>query len=212
MRIFLLFLTSIVVAAMVLGCQARQAASPVEETLSMAVAAFHQAGSVEELLAGHIPPGSETASAESLRSLDAYLGSQLSSRGRAHMDVSLTTPCEEQTAQAMSEEPGSALEYWVKVGQCVSADYVLVPQVVYWKERQGSAVGSVEPAGVAIDFYVVDVKGFGLVTRYHYEETQVALSDNLLTIDAFVSRGGQWVMAEKLAKEAITKALDQFGL
>jgi hypothetical protein len=56
------------------------------------------------------------------------------------------------------------------------------------------------------------VKGERLVSRFHYDETQKALTDNLLDIGKYMRRKGEWVNADTLAKEGIEAGLKEMGL
>lgn len=191
------------------SCGKRKIAAPVEEGITMAVVGFTQPTETAQLMAGNIPPASEKVAAWQLSDLDAYLASKAR---KEYPGPATVKPCQESVRAAMESNKGSALEYWVRVGQCADVEYLLVPQVLFWNERVGGSMGVQEPAGVILDLYLVDVKGFGLVSRYHYDETQVALIDNLLTAGKFLSRGGQWVTAEELAQEAIDEGLKEMGL
>ena len=50
------------------------------------------------------------------------------------------------------------------------------------------------------------------MTRFHFDETQKALTDNLLDLNKFVQRKGEWVEADVLAKEGIEAGLRELGL
>ena len=89
---------------------------------------------------------------------------------------------------------------------------ILVPQVTEWRELEGSGMGAETPASVTMDFYLIDVKRQQLVGRYHFEETQQNLTDNLLNINKFVNRGGKWVDALTLASEGMRQAVEELGL
>ena len=81
-----------------------------------------------------------------------------------------------------------------------------------WRERDGSAIGAAKPAKVVMDIYVVDVRNEALISRSHFDETQSALSSNLLEADKFFKRGGKWITAHDLAQEGMEKAVKELGL
>jgi hypothetical protein len=163
-----------------------------------------------ELLAGYLPEEGKPVKPEILASLDQALNQT----ARAH-GVSLSgTPsamhqCQEiVTFERSGKAKESAWSYWLGVGRCLPADFILVPQVLRWKEFGGGG----DPASVVMDLYLIDVKNERLVARYHYDETQKALSDNLLEIGKYMRRKGEWVSAEVLAKEGLETGLRELGL
>lgn len=177
---------------------------------SIAVAAFTAPKYNWELLAGYLPEEGRGVKPEILSGLDGVMSQTL----RAHGVSTTGTPAAVRQCQEIVtlERSGKAREsswsYWLNVGRCLPADFLLVPQVLYWKELEGGG----NPASVVMDFYLIDVKGERLVTRYHYDETQKALSDNLLDFGKYVKRKGEWVKAEVLAKEGIEAGLTEMGL
>jgi len=163
-----------------------------------------------ELLAGYLPDEGKTVKPEILASLDEALSQTARSHG-----VSLNgTPssirqCQEiVTFERSGKARESAWSYWLNVGRCLPADYLLVPQVLRWKEFEGGG----NPASVVLDLYLIDVKNERLVSRFHFDETQKALTDNLHDIGKYMRRKGEWVNADVLAKEGIEAGLREMGL
>lgn len=177
---------------------------------SIAVAAFSAPKYNWELIAGYLPEEGRPVKPEVLAALDAAVSQTL----RAHGVSTTGTPaavrqCQEiVTFERSGKARESAWSYWLGVGRCLPADFLLVPQVLYWKELEGGG----KPASVVMDFYLIDVKGERLVSRYHYDETQKALSDNLLDFGKYVKRKGEWVSADTLAKEGVEAGLREMGL
>lgn len=177
---------------------------------SIAVAPFSAPQYNWELLAGYLPDEGKPVPAATLTKLDEALGQIV----RAHGVSVASSPaavhqCQEiVTSQNTGKSRESAWTYWLNVGSCVPADFLLVPQVLRWKEFEGGG----NPASVVIDLYLIDVKGKRLVTRYHYDETQKALTDNLLDFSKYVHRKGQWVPADELAREGLEIGLKEIGL
>lgn len=177
---------------------------------SIAVAAFSAPRHNWELIAGYLPEEGRAVKPEVLAALDAAMGQTL----RAHGVGTASTPaavrqCQEiVTFERSGKARESAWSYWLGVGRCLPADFLLVPQVLYWKELEGGG----NPASVVMDFYLIDVKGERLAARYHYDETQKALSDNLLDFGKYVKRKGEWVSADTLAREGLEAGLRELGL
>jgi hypothetical protein len=94
-----------------------------------------------------------------------------------------------------------------RVGEMVHADAVLFGRVLYFRERVGEDKGVIRPASVAFVLNLLDVRRGDIVWRANYEETQRALSENLLAIATFAERGARWLKAEELVQEGIRKAV-----
>ena len=50
------------------------------------------------------------------------------------------------------------------------------------------------------------------LSRSHFKEKQVGLSDNLMNFDSFLKRGAKWLTAQELAMEGMQKMIKEFGL
>jgi hypothetical protein len=194
----------------VLGSVARASAMPPGEDL--AVAAFSQPTSNWELLAGYLPEDASEADPDVLKKLDGVLEQKLREIGvRGFTGTSETRRCEEIVLSRISGTRSSMLEYWVDVGKCADARYLLVPVLLDWRERMGGGLAVRKPARVVLDLYLVDAAEGALKDRFHYEETQRSLSENLLDLPKFLKRGGQWVTAGELAEEALTRGVEELG-
>jgi hypothetical protein len=95
---------------------------------------------------------------------------------------------------------------------CLGVDYLLVPQLLYWQERDGSEVAVREPAAVVLDLFLVDVNAGTIAARYHFDEEQLSLTENMLEADKFVKRKGKWITATELAREGISRGVKELGL
>ncbi|MEF2145235.1 MAG: hypothetical protein V3573_07315 [Desulfovibrionaceae bacterium] len=167
-----------------------------------------------QLMAGYLPMEGKEVEREVLFELDQTMMQLLASHGVN----GLTPPANTRQCQEIItfENKGAsritARQYWVNVGKCMKVDYLIVPQLLYWKERQGSEWGVENPAGVVMDLYIVDVKNESLLARRHFDETQRDLSSDLGNAGKFVDRGGKWITASELAREGLEKMLLELGL
>lgn len=177
---------------------------------NIAVAAFTAPKYNWELLAGYLPEEGKGVKQETLTRLDAALDQTLRSHGvKVSSTTASTRQCQEIVVfERAGKSRESAFAYWLGVGRCLPADFILVPQVLSWRELEGGG----NPAAVVLDLYLLDVKAERVVTRYHFDETQKALTDNLLDMGKFVRRKGEWVGAEVLAGEGIEAGLREMGL
>lgn len=179
--------------------------------MTIAVAWFNQPRTMDDLLAGIMVSEQSAVGDKVLMSLDSSLQEVLSKNSkRKFINIASSYSCEVKVSQVAKR--GTALEYWTAVGACLDADMILVPQLTEWRERDGSEIGAEHPAAVTMDFYLIDVKKGQLIGRYHFEETQKTLTDNIMDIGKFIDRGGKWVTANELASEGMRLAVEDLGL
>ena len=195
------------------GCgKTRTAAVPRPEG-KLAVAGFTNPVHNWELLAGYLDEEGKPAPDGTMETLDMILADTL----QEHQVFDYIVPAAVQQCEdvVVFEDSGlprtSAWKYWLGVAKCIQADYLLVPQLTTWRERDGSSAGVSSPASVAIDFYLIDVKQERMI-RSRYEETQEALLENLYMAKKFAARGGKWVTATRLAQDGIDEKLMELGL
>ncbi|NJB67385.1 hypothetical protein GGQ74_001025 [Desulfobaculum xiamenense] len=197
-----------------LGAGCRAAKAPVEGPHgSLAVAPFTQPLMDSELLAGFIPEEAVAVKPVVLGGLDAVLAEELG-KGLAaqYQRPAEVRQCMQIQLSANDGKRRTALESWLEVGRCLGVDYLLVPQLMLWGERDGSEIAVRRPAAVILDLYLVDVKAEGLAARYHFDEAQLSLTENILDADKFVKRKGKWITATELAREGLARGVKEFGL
>lgn len=204
-----------IILALLLACTA--CAGPtrwpaVESQVTLAVAHFVHPQHDWELMAGVLPEEASVVTQESLDALDGQLAALLekSDLGTV-MHAASVQGCEE-IVQAEKERPRfETLEYWKSVGACIKADYLLVPYVSQWQEREGGEWGVTRPAGVTLDLYLINTDT-GEVRRYHFEEEQQGLAENLLKGGRFFKRKGRWITPLEIAAEALEEGTRVLGL
>ena len=91
----------------------------------------------------------------------------------------------------------------------IEANSVLMGWIFRYAERVGSAWGARKPASVAFAVFLFDGRG-RLLWRGKFDETQEALSENVLKLGSFVRRGGRWLTAEQLAADGVGLTLLTF--
>ena len=187
---------------------------PISESLpnlSLAVAGFTQPRTVNELLAGVAYSEQEHLSDNVLLELDMALQDTLLTESQ-HSFKPLSDAYACQNSVTERGEKLSALDYWLAVGKCLDVDVLLVPQIIYWHEREGGEMGAQSPASVTLDMYLLNINQDRLISRYHFEETQESLTSNLLDIGKFVERSGKWLSARDLAAEGMRRGVKELGL
>ncbi|UZP67915.1 hypothetical protein N1030_02755 [Desulfovibrio mangrovi] len=206
--ITLLLLTGLILG----GCQkVTQGPTPLPE-VSIGVARFTQPLHTWDLLAGYIPEGQAELEDKILRELDQNFETQLfRMTNRRYVSAGASARCLELDT---SKKAGSstALAKWINVGQCMGVDFLVVPQVLQWQDRDGGEAGTYHPAAVTMDIFIIDVARQRASSRFHFEETQESLANNLMNFSKFVERKGKWISAQQLAEEGMRKGIKELGL
>lgn len=196
------------------GCSSKQQqpTAPRPEG-KLAIAGFSNPIHSWEVLAGYLEEEGKPVPDGTLPELNKVMTEVLAE----HLVLDYVTPaavkqCEDIVVFEQTSQPRlSAWRYWLNVAKCMQVDYLLVPQVTYWSEREGSEAGVTSPASVALEFFLIDVMNEKM-TRARFEETQQSLMQNLLSAGKFASRGGKWITALELASEGIDVKLTELGL
>ncbi|UTF49367.1 hypothetical protein NLA06_12450 [Desulfomicrobium sp. ZS1] len=204
-----------IILALLLVCTACAGTTPwpaVESQVTLAVAHFVHPQHDWELMAGVLPEEVSVVTQESLDALDGQLAALLEKSDlRTVLHAASVQGCEE-IVQAEKERPRfETLEYWKSVGTCIKADYLLVPYVSQWQEREGGEWGVTRPASVTLDLYLIKTAS-GEVRRYHFEEEQQGLAENLLKGGRFFKRKGRWITPLEIAAEALEEGTRVLGL
>lgn len=210
-------LISVLALAALNGCASKSEVVKLPRPVgTIAVAGFNNPIFNWELLAGYLPQEGHPVKKEVLRELDDRMVSVLGSHGvTGYARPAITRQCQEiEVFENMGSRREAAFSYWLKVGECMTADYILVPQVLFWQDLRGmqKADFNIQPASVIIDLYLIDVNNKRIVRRFHFDETQQPLSENVLNAGTFIKRGGKWVKAMELADEALENGLTELGL
>ena len=209
--------TGIVLLALVtLLCACRKypeepAPTVIPQEFKVGVAWFTQPTSTRELITGRLPASQGKISPGFLAELDGLFARTLSQHSRRQYRT-LTAPESGQNMEVHESGSPMGLEYWLRIARKADVDMLLVPQVIDWRERDGGEAGVARGAAVKVDFHLIDITRARVFKRSVFEEEQVGLTDNLLTIGQFFKRKARWVSAEELSAEAMIKAIKEFGL
>ena len=181
------------------------------ESATVAVAGFICPRHDWELMAGVLPEGVPQVDATVLGTLDRLMSEKMATRGGRFLSATAVGACEETVIADTERQRQESVEYWKQVGACLAVEYIVVPYVTQWRERDGGEYGVKAPASVTLDFYLVQV-ATGQVRRAHFEEEQQGLAENLLSGKRFAKRKGRWVTPEELAAEGIAEGMRELGL
>ncbi len=95
----------------------------------------------------------------------------------------------------------------IRLGKELDVDFIFVGYLFRFEERIGSRIGVDKPASVGFDIHLLRVKDGKRVWDGKFDETQQALSENLLNVGSFVRRGAAWLKAEELASVGMNEML-----
>jgi len=98
----------------------------------------------------------------------------------------------------------------VRQGEAVRVYAVVIGAVYRFEERQGGPLGVEKPASVAFDAHLIRTDDRKVIWSGTVDQTQRALSENLLRARTFVRGGGKWVTVEELTSLGIESSLGTF--
>lgn len=97
-----------------------------------------------------------------------------------------------------------------KLGEAFGVEGVVLGWAFRYEERIGSAIAVERPASVSLAIHLVSVKEGRILWSGPFQETQQALSENILRLGAFFRRRGTWLTAKNLAGVGIDEVLVSF--
>ena len=184
----------------------------ISPTYKISVSPFSQTVNPGQLLIGQIPKKQVKIPHDALLALDMELRQVLLSDTKRQYDFIIRQNLPEDLASSHSTGQASALPRWIAYGKKHGAQLLLVPQVLDWHEREGSEAGVTSSAHVRVEFFLLNIDNESLGPRSVFEEKQVGLTENLLTVGEFFKRKGQWVSARQLSVDGMRKAVKELGL
>jgi hypothetical protein len=95
----------------------------------------------------------------------------------------------------------------IQIGKELNADFVMLGYLFRFEERIGSRIGAEKPASVGFDVHLLRLKDGKRVWDGKFDETQQALSENLLKMGSFVRRKASWLTAEELSNVGMDEML-----
>ena len=115
-------------------------------------------------------------------------------------------------AMKIDNETDTPAIFAQKLGKLLDAQYVAVGNVWRYKNRTGTALATDRPSSVAFSIYLIDIEKHELAWSATYDETQQALTENLLNALDFFKQGAKWLTADELAEYGMKKILKTFPL
>ncbi|MFP4236376.1 MAG: hypothetical protein ACLFRQ_02515 [Desulfonatronovibrio sp.] len=204
-KIFLLLVLSLVL----FSCAPKKPVSDPPDEAVVAVAGFTQPAHQWQMINNHIVAGKDRVDEDIIAKLNADLAGFTSQSKYTIVGPRLLEQCEKLVSHGT--DPGSAFHYWVQVGRCVPADYILVPFLFDWQERKGGELGVERPAKVTLELNLINVEEL-IMDRFLFDERQLSLSENILGAGQFFKRGAKWISARELAREGLQQGVRELGL
>ena len=97
-----------------------------------------------------------------------------------------------------------------QTGQKLQADGVIVGHLYRFARRVGSKWSAETPASVALDVALVRTADGAIVWKNSFDESQVALSDNIYNLGQYLKYGLSWFSAEEYAVLGLDEAMKSF--
>lgn len=93
------------------------------------------------------------------------------------------------------------------IGREKGADALMIGYLYAFREREGGAYGVESPAQVAFELVMIRTDTGRIVWQRSYQETQKALSEDLLQLKTFIKRKGRWISAKEMSAMALKEML-----
>ncbi len=167
----------------------------ISASYSISVAPFTQPTNASQLIVGRIPEDQGRIPGDMLLALDMKLREVLLTDTKRRYTFIARQNLPQNLTQFHSSEQPQALPLWQD-----------------WHQREGSRAGVTQSAHVRVEFFLLKVDDGTLMNRSIFEEKQVGLTENLLTVGSFFKRKGAWVTAEDLSVDGMRKAIKDLGL
>lgn len=123
---------------------------------------------------------------------------------------SQAAPAVREALQSAAGDRRAPLRLLARTGHRLQADLVVQGYVYRFKERVGKAFAAESSASVAFGLHLIDCAEESVVWSGYFDETQQALAEDLGTIGTFFKRGGRWITAEEMAREAMDAMFAEF--
>jgi len=140
--------------------------------------------------------------------LDQQLTAMLPETG--HTRFVTADPADEPLARPQAGQEGDVITRLAAAGKQAGVDAVLIGCIFRFQERDGSDYAAKSAASVAFDLHAVRVNDGRIFWTGKWDETQLALSEDLFTLKQFIQRKGRWISARELALEGLTQMLKPF--
>lgn len=143
-------------------------------------------------------PGARPLPDDASPLVGGYVAAAFETRG-----VDVVPPSDVAQGIALPIAPSDALDARAVAAAAhreFGADAVAIGVVYRFVDRSGEAMGSVRPASVGFEVRVLSAPAGDLLWAGGFDQTQVALGDNLLKAPSYPGGGTRWLTAEEFAR------------
>jgi len=92
-----------------------------------------------------------------------------------------------------------------EIGQKLQADAVLITEISDYRQRVGGDYSVEYPAAITFKYRLLNSRSGSTLCAGSYSGSQMPWTENLLSFGKAISRGGKWITAKDLTKEAVTE-------
>lgn len=147
-----------------------------------------------------VPQGTSTR-ASVAGFVDGLIGTELGNDEKVHIVT------EGQLDALLTDAAGGRLAQMKALGAKLDANAVLDITVTRFHERDGSDLAVNSPASAAFEMVLTHVESGRVLWAASFDETQEALSSNLLSLGQARNRGFKWITAEELVHQGLKERL-----
>lgn len=147
--------------------------------------------------------GSETTVESVANLVDGIVAAELGKKE----NVQVVT--EKQLDGLLTGAAGGRLAQMKALGEKMGADAVLDITVTRFHDRDGGELSVNSPASAAFELVLTHVETGAVLWAASFDETQQALSSNLLAIGKVQSRGLKWISTEELLSQGLKERLKE---
>jgi hypothetical protein len=152
-------------------------------------------------------PGGQRLPEDASPLVSGYVAAAFESRG-----VDVIPPSDVATGIGLGTAPGEAFDGRALAAAAhrkFGADAVAVGAVHRFVDRSGQAMGSTRPASVGFEVRILAAPAGTVLWAGAFDETQVALADNLLKAPQYPGGGTRWLTAEEFARWGAQRVVNQ---
>ncbi len=133
--------------------------------------------------------------------IDGVISAELEQNDKVHIVT------ESQLDGLLTSAAGGRLEQMKALGSKLDSDAVLEVTVTRFRERDGSDLAVNSPASAAFEMVLTQVDSGAVLWAASFDETQEALSSNLLSLGKARNRGFKWITVEELVRQGLKERL-----